>query len=121
MSGDKVCQGCPALGTAWIFIPFCFEVKESMLKFRRLLGGLLVVTAALVASAGQAAEPNKYLPNNAEGVIVINVKQLLEAPLVKDNLDTLKAMLASAGDTQKILDELGFDPFQDVESIVISI
>lgn len=92
-----------------------------MLKFRRLLAGLLVVTAALAASAGQAAEPNKYLPNNAEGVVIINVKQLLEAPLVKDNLDTLKAMLTSAGDTQKILDELGFDPFQDVETIVISI
>jgi hypothetical protein len=100
--------------------PF-FEVLDSMLKFRRLLAGVLVVTGALVASMAQAAESNKYLPNSAEGVVVINVKQLLEAPLVKNNLDTLKAMLTSAGDAQKILDEIGFDPFQDVETVTIAI
>jgi hypothetical protein len=92
-----------------------------MLTLCRRLPELLVVTLAALAAPAWAADTDIYLPNNTEGVVTVNVKQMLEAPLVKNNLDTIKALLLASGNAQKMLDDLGFDPFTDVDRVVVAI
>lgn len=90
-----------------------------MLTIRRLLAGMLVL--CVLAAPGRAADAEKYLPNSTEGVVTINVKQMLTAPLVKNNIDTLKGLILGAGNTQQILTDLGLDPFQHIDSIVVGV
>src|SRR5262249_477054 len=92
-----------------------------MLKLRGTLSGLLVVTLVALAHPAWAADTDMYLPNSTDGVVMVNVKQLLQAPLVKNNLETIKALMLAAGNTQKILDDLAFDPFADVERVVFAV
>jgi hypothetical protein len=92
-----------------------------MLMRKRLLPGVLVLALALVAGMAQAADNDKYLPNTTEGVVTVNVKQLLAAPLVKANLETAKALLGAAPELQQALDDIGFDPFKDVDTVVLAI
>jgi hypothetical protein len=67
-----------------------------------------------------AAEVDKLLPENTEVVAVINLKQLIESPLVqKHALEHLRAGLKSNEEVSKILDSLGFDPFKDLTSITL--
>jgi hypothetical protein len=92
-----------------------------MLTRNRLLPGLLVLALAFVAGTAQAADTDMYLPNSTEGVVTVNVKQLLAAPLVKANLETVKALMLAAPDIQQALEDIGFDPFRDVENVVVAI
>jgi len=88
----------------------------SRLKFV-LLAGALVGLAAQV----RAAEVDKYLPNDAEVAVVVNVKQLAEAPLVKKHVLTqLKALMQGNADLSKILEAVGFDPLRDLSSITLA-
>jgi len=90
-----------------------------MLTIRRQLAGMLVL--CVLAAPGRAADADKYLPSSTEGVITVNIKQMLTAPLVKNNIDTLKGLLLGAGNTQQILNDMGVDPFQHVDSIVVGV
>jgi hypothetical protein len=76
---------------------------------------------AIVAAPAWAGETNKYLPDATEGVVTVNVRQMLDAPLVKNNLDTLKALLLATGNVQKVFDDLGFDPFTDIDRVTVAI
>jgi hypothetical protein len=84
-----------------------------------LLAGLLLFA---FASVGRAAEVSKFLPNGTEGLLTINVKQFLEAPLIKDKLDTLKLLFQGyGGPVQKALEEIGLDPFADLERVAVAV
>lgn len=85
-----------------------------MLKTHRvvaLLAGLLVAAAAPV----WAADFEKYIPDDTEAVIKLNVKQVLAAPMLKDVLGAL----AKPGTGP--LKELGFDPFTDLDHVIIAV
>lgn len=92
-----------------------------MLTRNRLLPGSLVLALALMAGTGRAAELDQFLPNSTEGVVTLNVKQLLAAPMVKANLETVKALMLAVPNVQTILDDIGFDPFTDVDRVVLAI
>ncbi len=92
-----------------------------MLIRNRLLPGSLVLALAMVAGTGRAAELDQYLPNSTEGIVTLNVKQLLAAPLVKANLETVKALMLAVPDVQQTLADIGFDPFADVDRVVVAI
>jgi hypothetical protein len=92
-----------------------------MLSFRKrtLTALVLGLAVALPAFAAEPAAPKfeKYLPDAADGVITINVRQLLDSELIKKaGLD--KAL--AGDDAQKSFKELGLDPLKDIERVIIS-
>jgi hypothetical protein len=83
------------------------------------LAGLLLFA---LAPLGRTAEIPKYLPNATEGLLTVNVKQFLEAPLVKDKIGTLKLLFNGyGGPVQKALEEIGVDPFADLERVGVAV
>lgn len=68
----------------------------------------------------RAAEPDKLLPAEAELVVQINYKQILESELIKKYaLEQMKQALQNQN-AKKILDELGLDPFRDIHRLLIA-
>lgn len=96
-----------------------------MLSFRKriltavalCLAFALPAVAAPVPSEASAPGFEKYLPDGADGVIVVNVRQLLDSELVKKA--GLDKALASE-DAQKSFKELGLDPLKDIERVVLA-
>jgi hypothetical protein len=78
---------------------------------------------ALVASplSGRAAEGEKYLPNNSDAVLTVNVKLLLDSAVVKRNLELVKPILKADANFQKTVDALGLDPFKDIDYVLIGV
>lgn len=89
-----------------------------MLSVHRLPTWILAGALAVLALPVRAAEVDKYLPADAEVVVVLNVKQLLDSPLVKKHgLEVMRAQLKGNADAQQVLGALGFDPLQDLTSL----
>jgi len=91
-----------------------------MLSIRKSILAALALTLALAVPAFGADAPavEKYLPDDADGLISINVRAFLDSALVKKaGLDKL---LAGDEDTQKSLKALGLDPFKDIDRVLIS-
>lgn len=81
---------------------------------------LLTLVVLAVPGFGRAADTDKYLPDRTEAVVTIHVKQVLEAPLVKDRLDQFKELFAKSGG-KTTLEQFGIDPFTDLANIVLSV
>jgi hypothetical protein len=89
-----------------------------MLTLRRLQMGLIAGAVLALAMPVRAADVDKYLPDDTEVVVVLNAKQLLDAPLVKKHfLEHIRALIKSSDEAAKILESVGFDPFKDLTSI----
>lgn len=68
----------------------------------------------------RAADLDDYLPSDTEFLLTVNVRQILDSELVKKYvLDLAKAALMD-GETQKVLETLGFDPLKDIHSVAIA-
>jgi hypothetical protein len=103
-----------------------------MFHHARLRAGCLGLglTALLLAVPARAADTpkvesvtalDKLLPNDTEVISTINVKQILDSALVKKvGLDRVKDAIKSQEMAQKVLDQLGFDPFKDLDSITVA-
>jgi hypothetical protein len=90
-----------------------------------ILGAGAVVpalAALLLAAPARAVEADKLLPNDTETVITINVKQILTSPLAKKTplIDKAREFVKDQGEASQVLTDLGFDPFTDLESIVLA-
>lgn len=95
-----------------------------MLPIRRLTACALGLglTAVLLAGAVRAADVDKLLPNDTEIVVGVNVKQILNSGVVKRfGEDAIKQMLQSDDKVQKVLEDLGFDPFKDLDSLLVAL
>jgi hypothetical protein len=87
------------------------------------ISGWLCAAVALAGSAGQAraGEVDRYLPADSQIVINVNVRQLLDSELVKKHaLDALRDALKSAEAAEEVLKDLGFDPFRDLDRLIIA-
>jgi hypothetical protein len=103
------------------------------MTIRRNVASLTLVVLCLAAPAEAAnrapaparpprAEPDRLTPADAEVLVRVNVRQMLEAPLVKKRaLDVLKGALAQREELRKMLAAAGIDPFKDVEAVTISL
>ena len=88
-----------------------------MLSQRRQSLWLAFLTLLALALPVSGAEIDKYLPDDTEAVQVINIRQFLDSALIKKYaLEKMQAALKGSDEVQKILDELGFDPFKDLDS-----
>src|SRR5206468_1258592 len=82
----------------------------------------LALAAGLAAAPARAAEADKYLPSDTEAVVGINVRQLLDAPLVKKYaLEQIKDALKKNAEVTTALQAMNLDPFKDVNSVVIAV
>jgi len=91
-----------------------------MLSSRKAVGGLLGL-ALLLSAPARAAEPSKYVPADAEAVIHINVRQLLDSQLAKKfALPPIEKALKNNKQAQQFLTELGIDPLKDISTVTIS-
>jgi hypothetical protein len=83
---------------------------------------LAVFTAVLLfAPLGRAAEVDPYLPDDTEFIVNLNLRQLLDSTLVKKHvLEMAQEALRGNDQVQDILKDLGFDPFKDLDRIVIA-
>lgn len=93
---------------------------------RSLLSSLACVAVLFgLALPASAIEP-KYLPANAEFAVTINLKQILESPLLKDKKDLVDMAKGFIKDklnespAKEYLDKAGFDIFRDLHSITVT-
>lgn len=79
----------------------------------------LALAVLLPVTVVQAAvQPDRLTPSDAEMVVQVNVRQMLQTPLVKKHaLDPLKALLERSSETSQLLRAAGLDPFKDIDSI----
>jgi hypothetical protein len=77
-----------------------------------------VLAAALPA---RAALDDKYLPDDADAVFVVNVKQVLASDLYARTFKKQVEDELAKGPAPAIFKELGFDPLKDVDRVVVAI
>jgi hypothetical protein len=100
----------------------CLFLEVSMLHLHRFSSLLIAGVVLALALPLRAAEVDKYLPQNTEIVVVVNAKQLFDSPLVKKHfLKQIREVIKSNDQTTEILDDLEFDPFNDLTSITVAL
>jgi hypothetical protein len=106
------------------------EVLQAMNFLPRLRGGLLTIALLVVASAAQAAPApdaptaakiDKFLPDETGGVFVIDVKQILASKAFTKELKKQIEDLLKMEQVQMIMKDTGFDPFKDIDRVVLAI
>lgn len=87
-----------------------------------LRAGLLLVVVGVVAAPGRAAESDKLLPSDANFVVTINIKQLLDSALFKklDDKFNIKDALKKNAEAKQAIETIGLDPLKDIDRIVAS-
>jgi hypothetical protein len=94
-----------------------------MLSTKSCQAAGLVILALCVtpAAAAPRAEPDPLTPADADVVLTVNVRQLLQSPLVKKRaLTLLQQALTRHEPVQKFLLAAGLDPVRDVERLTIT-
>lgn len=80
---------------------------------------LAVSVAACVLAPARAAELDKLVPDNADLVVSVNLRQILDAPVMKKYvLPELESKILS--ETRKIVGLLGLNPVKDVTSFTVA-
>ncbi len=88
-----------------------------MSRLSRLGAGLLA--AVVIAAPGRAAEIDPVLPAATESVVAVNMRQIIDANLVKKYaLGQLKQMMAG-NDIAEQLKGLGLDPLKDIDRVSV--
>src|SRR5262249_17126989 len=75
---------------------------------------------AIFASPLGAAAPDKYLPDDSEVVLTVNVRQFLDTPLVNRDLDKLREALKGQEKVSSELEKVGLDPLKDIDRVTIA-
>jgi hypothetical protein len=78
------------------------------------------VVIAIFAGSLNAATADKYLPDDSEAVLTVNVRQFLETPLINRDLDKLREALKSQEKISAELEKVGLDPLKDIDLITIA-
>ena len=87
---------------------------------RMVLGAAFALgLVAVAATNARAAEPDKLLPADADTVVQVNIKQILDTDIIKKYaLEQLKQAL-DGQDAKKLLSEIGLDPLKDIDKVVV--
>src|SRR5207244_1310099 len=89
------------------------------------LVALVLAAAAALAGSARATDP-KFLPNDTEWALHINVKQILDSPLVKAQKEGLGAVREelekklAENPAGKFIKDSGFDLLKDLKAITIA-
>jgi hypothetical protein len=93
-----------------------------MIRSSRLLPGAALLAGLLAAAnpTARAADPDKLIPADADTVVSVDVKKLLEADFVKKFVvEDLKKQFDKQ-EAKQFLTDIGLDPFKDVERLVVA-
>jgi hypothetical protein len=105
------------------------RIEIVMVRLRALAGlttGLFLAALVLPLAQPSAAfaegrQTDGLIPADAGFIVSINVRQLLDNPLVKkDSRNALEAALAKNEHLAKLLKETGLDPLKDVDTITMT-
>jgi hypothetical protein len=89
-----------------------------MLSLRKTLG--LGLALMLLPASAQAAAPDKLLPGDAEFVVHLNIRQMLDSPLYKKyGLEHANTAL-SQPEIKKLIEATGLDPLKDIDSLWVA-
>lgn len=83
---------------------------------------LVFTVLAALASSAQAAEVDRFLPDDAEAVVHVNVRQLLDAPVVRKHFarEIQNALDSDAFKPRAALLALGIHPLRDISSVTVA-
>jgi hypothetical protein len=77
------------------------------------------LAAALAAAPARAGEVDKYLPEDTEVLVSVNVRQIVDSDLFKKyGLEQAREALKEQEEVRDALKELGFDPFTDLDRVL---
>jgi len=93
-----------------------------MQTHRKLWPGALALAALCAAPAlAQGPTLDPLVPADAEIVVTVNVRQMLDSPLVKKHaLKEMKEALKKNEQANQTMKAIGLDPFKDVNTVVIA-
>jgi hypothetical protein len=92
-----------------------------MLRRLHWPAGLALLAAAALASPARAAAVDKFLPADTEVYLAFNVKQTLTSGLGKKlGFEKARDALRGLDEVESVLKDLGFDPFTDLETVIIA-
>src|SRR5262249_30808666 len=88
----------------------------------RRLGVLVALALAGLAPPARAGELDQYLPADSILVLKINVRQLLDSRLAKDYWapGLRRQYEKDCGEMQAFFKDIGFDPFQDLDRLILT-
>lgn len=87
-----------------------------MLKSARV-----ILVLAICVTTASAAEVDNLLPKETELVLNLNIKQLIDADIVKKNYLPNFQKGFESKEAQKFLGEIGLDPLRDIERITVAL
>lgn len=90
-----------------------------MTRPSRSILGLLIIAG--LAAPVRAADVDPLLPAESEGVMFVNVRQILDSKLVQTYAKGQIEQALKGNDAQKNLEKLGLDPLKDVTSITAGV
>src|SRR4051812_21087521 len=80
-----------------------------------------VLALALVVPAASAADLDPYLPADTSTYFSVNVRQIIDSPLFKNQLlGPARDALKELGDVEDVLKDLGFDPFRHIDRLIVA-
>jgi len=80
---------------------------------------LCAAGALLAALPARAGEVDRYLPDDAEMVLSVNVRRILDSDFFKRNVEPqARDALKGLDEAEDVLKDLGFDPFTDVDRVI---
>ena len=90
-----------------------------MIRLSRPGLGVALAVALAAAPTVRASEPDKLLPKDTDSVLVFNLRQIIESDIIKKYaLEKINEGLQRQ-DARKLLSDLGLDPLNDVDRMVI--
>jgi hypothetical protein len=90
-----------------------------MPRVNRTVYASIVIFIAL-PQLSRAGSPDKYLPDDSEVVLTVNIRQFLEAPLINREMDKLREALKGQEKVSAELEKVGLDPLKDIDQLTIS-
>lgn len=82
----------------------------------------VIYSMVLTVIPARAADFEKYFPKETDVVISLNVRQVLDSPLVKKHaLELIKTSLAGNKEAQQALTALGLDPLTDFGRVSVGL
>lgn len=85
----------------------------------RLLALVGLVTLAVAPAS--AAQPDKLLPDDTQGVIHVNVREVLDSPFIKKHaLSTIENLIKGNLEVAFLLQQINFDPLKDAKSLTVA-
>jgi hypothetical protein len=88
-----------------------------------LRSAVLALVAVLAPAPLRAADPvdvDIFLPPDTEIFVRVNLRQVIDSKLAKSGVEQLRELVKQFDDLNEAFKDLGFDPFQDLDTITFA-